>query len=133
MAISSDDTTARTMCQQTGFCFQGCKWGAKWSAGYHDIPAGEATGNLEVRPQSHVARILHNDEGRVTGVEYFDADGNLQMQSARIVCVAGNSFESPRMLLNSASSMFPDGLGQQLRSGRAELHAAHDGLGLCGL
>ena len=110
MAISSSDNTDRTMCQQTGFCFQGCKWGAKWSAGYHDIEEGEATGNLEVRPQSHVARILHNDEGKVTGVEYFDADGNLQMQKARVVCVAGNSFESPRLLLNSASSMFPDGL-----------------------
>ncbi|CUH41261.1 Gluconate 2-dehydrogenase flavoprotein precursor [Ruegeria atlantica] len=57
-----------------------------------------------------MARILHNDEGKVTGVEYFDADGNLQMQQARVVCVAGNSFESPRLLLNSASSMFPDGL-----------------------
>lgn len=110
MAITSDDKRDRTMCQQTGFCFQGCKWGAKWSAGYHDIEEGEATGNLEVRPQSHVARILHNAEGRVTGVEYFDKEGNPQMQKARVVCVAGNSFESPRLLLNSASSMFPDGL-----------------------
>ena len=110
MAISSSEDTDRTMCQQTGFCFQGCKWGAKWSAGYHDIEQGEATGNLEVRPKSHVARILHGDDGKVTGVEYFDADGNLQMQKARVVCVAGNSFESPRLLLNSASSMYPDGL-----------------------
>lgn len=111
MAITSrDDDENRLMCQQTGFCFQGCKWGSKWSAGYHEIPEGEATGNLEVRPQSHVARILHDDAGKATGVEYFDADGNLQMQKARVVCVAGNSFESPRLLLNSASSMFPDGL-----------------------
>ena len=110
MAIASKDDSDRTMCQQTGFCFQGCKWGAKWSAGYHDIEEGEATGNLEVRSECHAARILHDDSGKVTGVEYFDNDGNLQMQKARIVCVAGNSFESPRILLNSASSMFPDGL-----------------------
>ena len=110
MAIASDDNQARTMCQQTGFCFQGCKWGAKWSAGYNDVPEGEATGNLEVRPQSHVARILHNDKGLVTGVEYYDADGTLQTQMASVVCVAGNSFESPRLLLNSASEMFPNGL-----------------------
>ncbi|CUH78706.1 6'''-hydroxyparomomycin C oxidase [Tritonibacter multivorans] len=110
MAIASDEGSDRITCQQTGFCFQGCKWGAKWSAGYHEIPEGEATGNLEVRPQAHVARILHNDAGKVTGVEYFDADGNLQMQKARLVCLAGNSFESPRLLLNSASSMFPNGL-----------------------
>lgn len=110
MAINSNDYDDRLACQQTGFCFQGCKWGAKWSAAYTDIPRGEATGNLEVREKAHVARILHDDTGKVTGVEYFDANGDLQMQKARIVCVAGNSFESPRMLLNSASSMFPDGL-----------------------
>ncbi|MFK7752105.1 MAG: GMC family oxidoreductase [Sedimentitalea sp.] len=110
MAIQSRDDGDRIACQQTGFCFQGCKWGAKWSAAYSDIPDGEATGNLEVRERAHVARILHNEAGKVTGVEYYDADGALQMQKARVVCVAGNSFESPRLLLNSASSMFPDGL-----------------------
>ena len=110
MAINSDWNDDRMPCQQTGFCFQGCKWGAKWSSAYTDIPRGEATGNLEVRERAHVARILHNDSGAVTGVEYFDADGNIQFQRARIVAVAGNSFESPRLLLNSASGRFPDGL-----------------------
>ncbi|TDX26136.1 GMC family oxidoreductase [Rhodovulum visakhapatnamense] len=110
MAINSVERDGRVSCQQTGFCFQGCKWGAKWSSAYTDIPRGEETGNLEVRDRSHAARILHDAAGKVTGVEYFDAEGNLQMQKARIVCVAGNSFESPRLLLNSASSMFPDGL-----------------------
>jgi choline dehydrogenase-like flavoprotein len=110
MAINSHMDGDRMMCQQTGFCFQGCKWGAKWSAAYTDIPEGEATGNLEVRERAHVARILHDASGKATGVEYFDADGALQMQKARVVAVAGNSFESPRLLLNSHSSMFPDGL-----------------------
>lgn len=110
MAINAADYDGRMACQQTGFCFQGCKWGAKWSAAYTDIPRGEATGNLEVRDRCHVARILHDDSGKVTGVEYFDKDGKLQMQKARIVAVAGNSFESPRLLLNSASGKFPKGL-----------------------
>ena len=110
MAINAVEGDDRMACQQTGFCFQGCKWGAKWSAAYTDIPRGEATGNLEVRDRVHVARILHDDAGKVTGVEYFDRDGALQMQKARVVAVAGNSIESPRLLLNSASAMFPDGL-----------------------
>ena len=46
----------------------------------------------------------------MTGVVYFDKDGKIQRQKARIVAVAGNSIESPRLLLNSASSKFPDGL-----------------------
>ena len=100
----------RDSCQQTGFCFQGCKWGAKWSTLYTEIPKGEATGNLEVRPDSHVAQIEHDASGKVTGVVYFDKDGKKQRQKARVVAVAGNSIESPRLLLNSASSKFPDGL-----------------------
>lgn len=110
MAINSEDYDERVSCQQTGFCFQGCKWGAKWSAAYTDIPRGEATGNLEVRDHSHVLKIEHDASGKVTGVVYADKDGNQQMQKARLVCVAGNSIESPRLLLNSASTMFPDGL-----------------------
>ena len=110
MAINSLDYDNRMACQQTGFCFQGCKWGAKWSAAYTEIPAGEATGNLEVRERCHAARIEHDGSGKVTGVVYFDAEGKEQRQAARVVCVAGNTIESPRLLLNSASPTFPDGL-----------------------
>lgn len=110
MAINSVERDGRNACQQTGFCFQGCKWGAKWSTLYTEIPKGEATGKLEVRPQSHVLKIEHDASGKVTGVVYADKDGNLQRQKARVVAVAGNSIESPRILLNSASTMFPQGL-----------------------
>lgn len=110
MAINSRERDGRLSCQQTGFCFQGCKWGAKWSTLYTEIPKGEATGKLEVRANAHVLKIEHDKSGKATGVLYADKDGNRHMQKARIVCVAGNSIESPRLLLNSASSMFPDGL-----------------------
>src|SRR5690349_19294974 len=110
MAINSVPRVGRGSCQQIGFCFQGCLSGAKWSTLYTEIPLGEATGKLEVRPNSQVLKIEHDEAGKVTGVIYADADGALQRQRARIVAVAGNSIESPRLLLNSASSRFPDGL-----------------------
>lgn len=110
MAINSQPRDDRNACQQTGFCFQGCKWGAKWSTLYTEIPKGEKTGHMEVRSESRVLRIEHDDDGKVTAVVYVDKDGNHQRQKARVVCVAGNSIESPRILLNSASSKFPDGL-----------------------
>jgi choline dehydrogenase-like flavoprotein len=110
MAINSAPRDGRPACQQIGFCFQGCKVGAKWSTLYAELPKGEATGNLEVRPNAQVLQIEHDATGKVTGVVYADAAGNLQRQRARIVAVAGNSIESPRLLLNSASSMYPDGL-----------------------
>jgi len=110
MSINSEPRDERPACHQVGFCFQGCKFGAKWSTAYTEVPKGEETGHLEVREHCHVLTIEHDDKGKVTGVVYADKDGNHQRQAARAVCVAGNSFESPRLLLNSASSMFPDGL-----------------------
>jgi len=78
MAINSAPRDGRAACQQRGFCFQGCKTGAKWSTLYTELPEGIATGHLELRPESHVARIEHDDSGKVTAVVYFDADGNEQ-------------------------------------------------------
>jgi len=110
MAINSEPRDDRSSCLQIGFCFQGCKSGAKWSTLVAEIPKGEASGNLEVRPNSQVLKIEHDDTGKVTGVLYADKDGKQHFQKARVVCVAGNSIESPRLLLNSASSKYPDGL-----------------------
>ena len=110
MAINSQVRDGRGICIQQGFCFQGCKTGAKWSTLYTEIPAAEKTGNLELRDQCHVAQIEHDDTGKVTGIVYVDKDGKEQRQAARVVCVAGNSIETPRLLLMSASSKFKDGL-----------------------
>ena len=55
-------------------------------------------------------KIEHDASGKVTGVVYADEAGKTQRQKARVVAVAGNSIESPRLLLNSASSLFSDGL-----------------------
>lgn len=110
MAINSQPRDDRARCMQLGFCFQGCKSGAKWSTLYTELPKAEATGNMDLRAESHVSRIEHNDAGKVTGVIYFDKQGQEQRQKARVVCVAGNSIETPRLLLLSASNTFRDGL-----------------------
>ncbi len=88
MAINSEPRDGRASCQQIGFCFQGCKSGAKWSTLYTEIPKGEATGNLEVRPNSVVLKIEHDASGKVTGVVYGDEAGTMQRQKARVVAVA---------------------------------------------
>jgi choline dehydrogenase-like flavoprotein len=111
MAINSRTRDGRPPCLQLGFCFQGCKSGAKWSTLYTEIPKAEETGMLDLRPESMALQIQHDEAGKVTGVLYADAAGDQQLQKARAVCVACNSIESPRLLLNSASNMFPDGLG----------------------
>jgi choline dehydrogenase-like flavoprotein len=110
MAINSEPRNERPSCLQIGFCFQGCKSTAKWSTLYAELPRGEATGKLEVRPESQVLRIEHDANGKATAVVYVDAKGAQHRQKARVVCIAGNSIESARLLLNSHSSLFPQGL-----------------------
>jgi choline dehydrogenase-like flavoprotein len=110
MGINSIERDGRPACQQLGFCMAGCAIGAKWSTLYTEVPKAEATDHFELRPESMVLQIQHDAAGKVTGVLYADKDGKQQVQKARAVCVAGNSVETPRLLLNSASSKFPDGL-----------------------
>src|SRR5690606_13205038 len=110
MAINSVNGDGRAHCQQRGFCFQGCRFGAKWSTLYTELPRAIETGHAELRTQAHVARIEHDDSGKVNAVVYFDAEGKEQRQKARAVAVAGNSIETPRLLLNSQSGKFANGL-----------------------
>ncbi len=108
MAINSIEYDDRMACQQTGFCFQGCKWGAKWSSAYTDIPRGEATGNLEVRDRCHARVSCMTRTAASTGVESISTrTATCRCRRRRVVCVAGNSIESPRILLNSASVDVP--------------------------
>jgi choline dehydrogenase-like flavoprotein len=110
MAINSQPRDDRSACWQLGFCFQGCKSGAKWSTLYTEIPKAEATGKLDLRPEAHALQIHHDADGKATGVLYADKAAKRVLQKARIVCVACNSIESARLLLNSNSSTFPHGL-----------------------
>jgi len=110
VASNSTPYDGRPACQQAGFCMQGCKIGAKWSALYTEIPKALATGRVELRPESMVLQVQHDKSGKVNGVLYADSKGRKHLQKARVVCVAGNSIESARLLLNSASTLFPNGL-----------------------
>ena len=74
------------------------------------IPVAEATGRCEIRPLSHVHTVEVDENRRATGVVYFDGEGKEQRQRARAVVLAANGVETPRLLLNGASSQFPDGL-----------------------
>jgi choline dehydrogenase-like flavoprotein len=77
------------------------------------IPTAIATGNCKIRTGAMVSRVVTDDRGRATGVEYFDARGRRQTESADLVVVSCCAVESARLLLNSASRMFPAGLGNR--------------------
>jgi len=111
LAILSQPFHGRPACQHCGYCLGfGCEFRAKSSTLYTVIPMAEATGRCEVRPNSYVRRIEVDRKGRVTGATYFDENKKEQFQRARAVVLCCNGSETPRLLLLSASSRFPNGL-----------------------
>lgn len=111
MAILSQPHNGRAACIHCGFCAAfGCEVNAKSSTLASMIPLAEATGRCEIRPLSTVFRVETNAAGRVTEVLYRDAQGQEQYQRARAVVLCANGAETPRLLLMSESTRFPQGL-----------------------
>jgi len=88
----------------------GCEMNAKSSTLAAMLPLAEQSGHCEIRPLSTVFRIETDSAGRVSEVIYRDVNGREQGQRARAVIVAANGAETPRLLLLSESSRYPDGL-----------------------
>lgn len=95
-------------CVYRGMCVIGCSTNAKQSVLVTWLPRALAAG-AEIRDLAMVGQVEHDPAGKATGVRYF-RDGRWQFQKARNVVVAGYAIETPRLLLNSATSRFPDGL-----------------------
>lgn len=111
MAILSQPRAGRSACMNCGFCLGfGCEFGAKSSSLASVIPMAEKTGRCEIRPNAYVHRIEMDQNGRAVGAVYFDAQRNTHLQRAKAVILAANGAETPRLLLLSTSSQFPDGL-----------------------
>jgi choline dehydrogenase-like flavoprotein len=111
LVVNSVPYGGRPACVHCGFCHGfACEVMAKASTLTTMIPEAEATGHCEVRAQSYVTRIELDGRGRVKGAVYFDAEGHEHLQKAKAVVVSANGGETPRLLLNSASAKFPQGL-----------------------
>lgn len=108
LAINSAPFDGRPPCINRGFCNQGCMPNAKFSTLIHHIPKAVQLG-AEVIPDSMVTQVLMNKHGRASGVSYV-RNGTVYEQKARIVILASFVVETPRLLLHSANSDFPDGL-----------------------
>lgn len=111
MARLSRFFDGRPRCVQCGQCETGCMSGAKSSTDVTYLAKAEATGKTEIRPGSIATEIRLDATGNAKSVVYFDENGIEHEQKARVIIVAAGSIQSPRLLLNSTSNTFPDGLG----------------------
>jgi choline dehydrogenase-like flavoprotein len=103
----------RTNCQYRNKCWLGCPFGGYFSTQSSTLPAAMATGNLTLRPFSIVTKVLYDkDKKKATGVEIVDATDNKTYQyKSKIVFLCASAFNSTWVLFNSATDVWPEGLG----------------------
>lgn len=108
-AIISQQYEGRDQCLNLGPCMSGCSQGAKSSVDITYWPEALRLG-VELRTRCRVREVTLSDEGMANGVIYYDEDGEECYQAAEVVVMGCNGVGTPRILLNSKSPQFPDGL-----------------------
>ncbi|MFB9845425.1 GMC oxidoreductase [Mucilaginibacter ginsenosidivorans] len=103
----------RGQCQARSLCERGCPFGGYFSSNASTIPWALKTGNLTLRPDSVVHSIIYDEKkGKATGVRVIDAHTKQATEYyTKIVFVNGATMNSNLIMLNSTSSRFPNGLG----------------------
>ena len=103
----------RTNCQYRNRCWRGCPFGGYFSTQSSTLPAAMKTGKLTLRPFSIVTQVLFDkDQKKASGVEVLDATDNKTYQyKSKIVFLCASSFNSTWILMNSATDIWPEGLG----------------------
>lgn len=108
-AIATQEWDGRSPCINLAHCTPGCAQGAKGSADITYWPHALRAG-VELRTQARVREITVDAKGMATGAIYYDAEGKEQFQPAEMVIVACNGVGTPRLMLNSVSGKFPNGI-----------------------
>ena len=108
-AILTQRYDGRDPCNNCGPCDIGCTRRAKASADVTYWPKALAKGAV-IKTRARVREITVGADGRADGAVYYDGEGQARHQKARIVVMACNGIGTPRLLLNSTSGLFPDGL-----------------------
>jgi choline dehydrogenase-like flavoprotein len=112
-AVLTVPHNGRGACHYCGPCERGCQTRSYFSSLNATLPAARATGRLTVRPNSVVASVLYDEKkGRATGVLVIDAETREEIEVfGRVIFLCASALESTRILLNSKSARFPQGLG----------------------
>ncbi len=110
-SILTRPLNGRPACHFCGQCGRGCATHSNFSSPSVLLPPALATGRLTIVPNAMAREVTTDDAGLATGVSYVDtATGREHQVRAKIVVLAASACESARLLLNSRSSRFPNGL-----------------------
>lgn len=111
LSIITRPLNNRPACHYCGQCNRGCGANANFSSPGVLLKPAQDTGKLTIIPNAMAREIVLDAQGRASGVNYIDkATGQDTLLRARVVVLAASACESARLLLNSRSSRFPNGL-----------------------
>ena len=110
--IVADSMRARAACFWATDCHRGCSIRANYQSTTVHLPPALATGNLDIIPNAHAREVTLGKDGKANGVLYIDkTTGKEAHVKAKAVVLAASSGETVRILLNSKSAAFPQGIG----------------------
>jgi len=103
----------RGKCQNRNRCSRGCPFGAYFSSNSATLPAANNTGNFAIRPNSIVHSIIYDEKTqRATGVRVIDSESKEEIIfKAKIIFSCASTLATTQILMNSKSSRFPNGMG----------------------
>jgi choline dehydrogenase-like flavoprotein len=124
----------RTQCQYRNKCGLGCPFGGYFSTQSSTLPAAVKTGNLTLRPWSIVTKVLYDkDSKKATGVEVLDAQTNQTYEyKAKVIFLNASTLNTAWIMMNSATDIWPDGLGSSSGQLGHNLMDHHLGVGAGG-
>jgi len=111
LSILTQPLNGRPACHYCGQCGRGCATHSNFSSPSVLLPPALATGKLKIITGAMAREVITDESGLATGVSYVDTKDRRDYQvRARIVVLAASACETARLLLNSKSGRFPDGL-----------------------
>ena len=111
LSILTRPLNGRPACHYCAQCGRSCATGSNFSSPTVLLPPALATGNLEIRCDAMAREVTLGPDGLATGVSYIDRKTRKEMQArGKIVVLAASACETARILLNSKSRLFPNGL-----------------------
>ena len=124
----------RAACHYCGVCHRGCITQSYFSSLNSTLPAAQKTGRLTIGPYSVVHSLNFDPQTRrVSSVRVLDAQSKNALEfKGRIFFICGSTLESTRILLNSATPEFPNGLANSSGELGHNLMDHHMGSGASG-
>jgi len=111
--LTHDQSPQRGTCQYRNLCIRGCPYGGYFSSVSSTLPSAERTGNMTLLPDKIVYEVIYDsDKGRATGVRVLDAKTGAQTDYfAKVIFLCASTLASTFIMLNSVSTRFPNGFG----------------------